>query len=260
MIHDGPNGDWLADPKNPNKGIVNVDFIDYLTDELNRPLTDPESLLKAKKLNHKYRIFPHVEEFLQELKVMQEKGLVRVSFMSGGSMSRNLVVLDKIILPDGTTALDLATPKNGIAGVFGGEHLKPTGLGPEHRYRERFKKNLKLVNPDLRDVVLIDDIRDYLPEIHQKNMFWIDDVFPYPERLRGGAIIPPTPAMIKTEKNKMQWVRHYIMQALDERFKGKTMMTEILQRMNKSNSITPFTPGEKLRMCMANYLLFLKTR
>lgn len=96
---------------------------------------------------------------------------LRVSFFSGGERERNLQLLQKLKLPDGRSALDVATK------VLSTEDLTPGSKEPGAKFAQRWKKDLTKVEPDLNRVVLIDDIADFALPGQERNMYWLGETY-----------------------------------------------------------------------------------
>lgn len=232
LVHEGPYGDLLADPLNPKKGIVSITFENAHLDSLGKQTT--------KLITEEYRIYDGVSELLTELKRHQLEGRVRVSFFSAGSAERNQALLKKLVLSDGTTASQLAGPR-----IYDRTHLFETKASEDARYRERFKKDLTVVNKNLEDVIIIDDIKTYVPAHQEKHLLWIGEDFPYPEKLGNRPPFKPSELILQRERNKYKWITNHIMNALDKRFKEGIPMYMTLAETTKNGTITPFSSNQE---------------
>ncbi len=202
MVKDGPGGDLLADPADPHRGIVNIGY-----------------------QNERYRVFEGVRELMEKLK---KDPRVRVSFFSGGQEARNEALLKKIRLNDGSSLWDLSQGR-----VLGRSSLTPTGLVVPARIRDRFKKDLTKINPDLADVIIIDDIKEFVPETQRANLLWIGEDFPFPDRTQ----TPPAsinPILLAQEKNKFQWISRHLDHVLHLRFTQGRPLSETIQNISIS--------------------------
>lgn len=219
-VEDGPHGDLLADPQNPRRGTVEIQFHEPHYDRQNRP-RDIAPTLKAER----YRVFEGMTDLMQKLKALQEDGKVRVSFFSGGSEPRNETLLKTIKLPDGTSLWDLSQGR-----VHGRSALTPTGLPSNMRIRDRFKKDLTRINPDLSDVIIIDDIKEFVPVKQRDNLLWIGEEFPYPERVKH----PPEsvdPVLLERERNKFQWISREVESAITKRLETGRPLSRLIQEV-----------------------------
>ncbi len=214
LINDRPGGDLLADPANPTKNVVRSHH---------------------SELDESYRVFDGVTDLMEKLRREQSAGRIRVSFFSGGTEARNEALLRSIKLKDGSSLWDLAPGR-----VLGRSSMTPTGLGPSARIRDRFKKDLTKINPDLSDVILSDDIQEFVPDSQRGNLHWIGEDFPFPDRMRS----PPAtvdPVLLSSEKNKYQWISSQLDEALAQRFSTGKPLSSIIQELTANHSITPFT-------------------
>lgn len=211
LVKEGPGGDFLADPKDPKKNIIPVNF------ELEGSLHSEE-----------YRLFEGVTDLMEKLK---KDPRVRVSFFSGGTEQRNEALLRKIFLSDGTSLWDLAEGR-----AYGRTSMTPTGLQLPARVRDRVKKDLHKVNPDISDVIIVDDIKEFVPESQRAHLLWIGEDFPFPDRTR----TPPAtvdPDLLAREKYKFGWIGQTIDHALEQKFsKGIPLSVSIGKVIE-----TPFT-------------------
>ncbi len=210
IVQDGPGGDQLADPTNPGRNVVTVG-------------------------DERYRIYDGLRELMEKLEKEQKAGKIRISFFSGGEEVRNEELLKKIKLSNGRSLWDLAPGR-----VLGRSSMTPTGREPPARIRERFKKDLTKINPDLSDVILIDDIKEFVPESQRGNMLWIGEDFPYPDRTH----TPPEiidPDLLAREKNKYQWISSQLDDAMKLRFATGRPLSTIVQEMTSNHTLTPFS-------------------
>lgn len=206
LVHDGPGGDFLADPVDPNRNVVGIEF-------------QKEGSLHRER----YRVYEGLTDLMVKLREEQRAGRVRISFFSGGHEPRNEALLKKILLPDGTSLWDLSSGRS-----LGRSSLTATGLPETARIRHRFKKDLTKINPDLSDVIIIDDIQEFVPDSQRGNMFWIGEDFPYPERVH---VRPASvdPEILHAEKYKYQWISEKLEGALAERFRSGRPLSAIIQ-------------------------------
>jgi hypothetical protein len=76
-------------------------------------------------------------------------------------------------------------------------------------------------------------------------MFWIDEKFPYRDRLYGNLPIPDAQTLFR-ERNKFDWISHYLLEAVEKRKQGNRTFSEIIQEMTDNGRKTPFTAGEEV--------------
>jgi hypothetical protein len=199
-------GDLLADPLHPQQGTVDIFYANQ---------------------SERYRVFPGMRELMEKL---QRDPRIRVSFFSGGTEARNEALLKKILLSDGTSLWDLSQGR-----VLGRSSLTPTGEGPDKRIRDRFKKDLTKINSDLSDVIIIDDIKEFIPENQKAHLIWTGEEFPFPERT---AELPSTvhPDVLLREKNKYQWISRMLDEALKKRFSTGRPLSETIRETSLRGS------------------------
>ncbi len=128
----------------------------------------PQDLLRFE--DEYYRLNPGAREILTDLLALEN---VRVSFFSGGAIERNLEVLSQVDL-GGVSARDVAYK------VLSRTDLSDfsTQVGPEARFSERYKKDLRLVNPDLSRVIMIEDNTNFaLDKTQSQNFIWLGETY-----------------------------------------------------------------------------------
>jgi hypothetical protein len=238
-VHRGPMGDLLADPNDPAKGILSVNYTDQVLDAQNNLVFDSKGMAVIAKNHEQYRIFDGLVALMEKLKVEHALGHVRVSFFSGGSVVRNKAILSAIKLGDGSSLSDLAGPR-----ILGRPSLVATG--GEGRFSERYKKDLSVINSNLDDVVLIDDVKGFATESQVGNILWTDDRFPYPERSRHIEVL--TPELLSSERNKIYWLTNVLEEAIQKRLKGTQSFSTIVQSITRHDQITPFSPYQNRRI------------
>lgn len=151
--------------------VLDVVFdLDYtLIAQVKSPEGIPESELLV--FEHEfYRLQPGARELIAKL---LDSSRVRLSFFSGGGKERNASVLKQVEV-GGQSLYDLAYK------VLNREHLTDVShlVAPNARFSERYKKDLRLVNPDLSKVIMIDDNYLFAPEEAQrKNFLWLGETF-----------------------------------------------------------------------------------
>ena len=131
---------------------------------------------------------------------------LRVSFFSGGEKERNLELLQKLKLPDGRSALDVATK------VLSSDDLTPASSDPNAGFADRWKKDLTKIEPDLDRVVLVDDMADFSVPGQERNMYWLGETYNFAgtfEEAKARALVKakyeaPTEAAWKWERAKLK--------------------------------------------------------
>ncbi|RZA07795.1 MAG: hypothetical protein EOP11_06725 [Proteobacteria bacterium] len=129
----------------------------------------------------------------------------RLSFFSGGTMSRNRELLKRLMLPDGRSALDASVQ------VLGFDDLSPGDTRPGARFSERWKKDLTKIEPNLNNVVLFEDIPHFHTTEQKANLLWIGPTYDYAPSFEAGVLAggekkftPPHHAAWRREKSKLQ--------------------------------------------------------
>ena len=159
-----------------------------------------------------YRLSDDAEKFIYTLK---KDPRIRLSFYSGARRIRNLALLERILLPDGSNAKDTAYK------ILSSNNLTPTlqTWNPLATFGQRWKKDLAEVNPDLKDLILLDDMADFAPDSQSRNVFWLQQVYDYfetfPYNKEKGRRIPPTKRDWALERKKLSWAMGKIQSALD---------------------------------------------
>lgn len=222
MVHEGPGGDWLADPKNPTKNVYEVSFDRIEVDDMNRPLVPKQ----VTRVTERYRVYDGFVEQMEKWRSDIKAGKIRISFFSGGFVERNRALLEAIKLSDGTSVRDVVSEAN----IYGRESMVATGVGPEGRVRERFKKDLRLINPDLRNVILVDDIPNFVPNAQLEHVLWLDEDFPYPERRGTGPMVVPSEARIQQERTKFKKISSLLEEALEQHQREGGSFSQSLRR------------------------------
>ncbi|MGZ3789383.1 MAG: hypothetical protein ACXVLQ_12720 [Bacteriovorax sp.] len=102
----------------------------------------------------KYFVHDGIEDLIEELLKRKD---VKISFFSGGGLSRNHELLSKIKLRDGRSLEEIAYK------ILNRDDLtiNPGALETD-RFFVRFKKDLTKVSPDLENLVMIDDTEHFV--------------------------------------------------------------------------------------------------
>ena len=241
LVHEGPSGDLLADPTDPLRGTVQISFDKPEYDSINRPLLNPNGTAITHPMTERYRVYDGFLDLMEKLRKLQEAGQVRVSFFSGGTPQRNKVLLSALKLSDGKSVLEMVTESSSSPRVYSREQMTYTGLA-EGRVRDRFKKDLRLVNPNLEDVILIDDIQNFALGDQKLQTIWLGEDFPYPEKVNN----PPlpkdlNPRLLEIERTKYDWLSERLLQFIDKRFSSGIPLSKIVQESNVYGHPSPFS-------------------
>lgn len=150
--------------------VVEVSYAKPLIAADGAHLLKADGTIQTEMIMEKYRIYDGITELFQKLK---SRPGVRVSFFSGGSNARNFALLDAITLPDGSSARQLAYR------VLGEDDL--TRVSNTGRFREMFRKDLRKVNVDLANLIMVDDIA-FMPPEQRRHLLHLGEDFPYAGR------------------------------------------------------------------------------
>lgn len=149
---------WTRTPASSSKVRHVVFDIDWtITSEVKPEQSGPRIIMVEGK---KYFIQDGVEEFIENL-LRHEN--VKISFFSGGSLSRNHNLLASIKLADGRTLESIAYK------ILNRDDLTPVPNIPStEKFFKRYKKDLTKVSPDLRELVMIDDTEHFVLNSQQE--------------------------------------------------------------------------------------------
>jgi len=122
--------------------------------------------------NETYRAGDHLGKLIKKL---VDDPTVKVSFFSGGDRARNVELLKKIKPPEleGKSLYDIAYK------VLSKEELKEIHSNAKS-WASRYLKDLKLVSPDLKNVILVDDARGFIANNHGKGI-WLGKTYKFYE-------------------------------------------------------------------------------
>jgi hypothetical protein len=181
-----------------------------------RYISAPEVMKIGDEYYHtSYNLIPLIEDLLN-------KPNVRVSFFSGGSSRRNLELLEKIKLSNGKSLREIAYKILSINDL----EIRP-GVDPNDstiKFSKRYQKNLLRINSNLENVVMIDDIENFLPEKQSDHMFFLQKTYEYFPTFADAKearildeiksdYIPLTYQEYIGEKQKLNWVKSVLDQS-----------------------------------------------
>jgi hypothetical protein len=157
----------------------------------------------------RYRLHDGVVDLLAKLK---DHPNIEISFFSGGPRERNIALLSEIKLPgaNGESALDIAYKVLSFDDLTDLSAQVPVGA----RFSERYKKDLRKVSTDLKNIVMIEDNHWFaLGEEQAANVKWLGKTFLHFEttfdlqiglkELAGSAYLPSDYAAWGFHRNKM---------------------------------------------------------
>lgn len=147
-----------------------------------------------------YRFSQHMIEVLIAL---HQEPNVKVSYFSGGTEQRNIFVINLIYEKlKARLGHDQFKPFK----VLSKNHLTEVSKDPSLEFSERFKKDLSLFF-DLKSVLLVDDIKNFVPLSQAKNQLWLGKTYndrpefnlQYLEKIEEKNFTAP---------NKSEWIRN----------------------------------------------------
>lgn len=149
----------------------------------------------------KYFIHDGVEEFIENL--LRHDG-VKISFFSGGSVTRNQSLLASIKLQDGRSLKDIAYK------ILNREDLTPVLNVPStEKFYKRYKKDLTKISPDLEQLIMIDDTQHFVLNSRQEeHVVYLGKTFEHFETFKetaglSGEYVPRTESEWSFARKKM---------------------------------------------------------
>lgn len=205
---------WAASPP-PIDIVSDIDWT--LVSIVSEEMADTPNVFKIE--NEYYRLSDWGEQFFEAL---AKEPFVRLSFYSGGSKARNEELLKKIKLPQlNKTLYDIAYK------ILNYEDLIKISEDKNLSFSDRFKKDLRLINSDLSQVVLIDDNAGFAMPGQEKNMIWLGKTYNYYENFQDIKTVdeytPPNLSEWFRDRNKL--VGAY--EKIHERFQLKTPFCDL---------------------------------
>jgi hypothetical protein len=220
--------------------VVDIDLtiVALVSDKANSDLLGGPSENIVTVGEERYRVFEGVKDrFAEWVREKQAAGQVRLHFFSGGTEVRNENLLKNIKMKDGTSLWDLCEGR-----AFGRTSMTPTGLGPLHRTRDRYKKDLTKINPDISDVIIVDDIKEFVADGQRGHVLWLGEDFPFPDRYHGKPLPRSVNSDLKArEYYKYDWIIEKLDRALKERIRTGRSMSSLIQEISGAQTLTPFT-------------------
>jgi hypothetical protein len=156
-----------------------------------------------------YRINDWALEMITDLSARSN---VRISFFSGGKETRNTKLLSKLKLLDdsGKSFMDIAYKVKSFHDL---DEL-PDHLISGQRFSDRYKKDLKKINKNLKNVIFIEDNTGFaIDNIQKRNMLWMGPTYLHFETLND---FPSLPLDIEIEK--------HVPKTIDEWFVGRNKL------------------------------------
>lgn len=194
-----------------------------------------------------YRVKDWAREFVTAL---NNNPKVKISFFSGGGEPRNLDLLGKIKLMDGSgrSFLDISNK------VLSYHHLTevPEHLRTGERFSDRWKKDLsKLGFVEGKTMMVDDNYRFAVDEVQQRHYLWLGPTFNHYERFQDiptGALSAEEARFVPTSmdqwllgRNKLAVIWDVLDDSIDEHLSSGTPLDEIVQKKAKE---LDFSSGE----------------
>ena len=139
---------------------------------------------------------------------------VRVSFFSGGKYDRNSKLLKKIETKFGS-AFDNAYK------VLSYNDLLEVSTDQSLSFADRFKKDVSLINIDLRRVLIIDDDKRFVVREHKKNLLWMGETYKHFEQFSDivdplDQYSPKSRTSWNYDRKKLYMVKEILEESLEE--------------------------------------------
>jgi hypothetical protein len=165
---------------------------------------------------------------------------VRVSFFSGGSSERNMELLAKIKLSNGKSLQEMAYKILSLNDL----EIRP-GVNPNDssvKFSKKYQKNLLRVNSDLKNVMMIDDIENFLPTEQSDHMFFLQKTYEFfpsfsaaetarlTNELRAD-YIPSSYQEYIGEKHKLAWVKDVLDRSFEKIEVSKESLSSAVQSL-----------------------------
>lgn len=201
------------------------------------PVNDLSEITNTSRLYHVngeyYRLADGAEEIIDDL--IKNKN-VRISFFSGGLEKRNIDLLKSIMLPNSNKSLYEISHK-----VLSKKDLSVVSDDHNLKFFQRYKKDLRLVNNDLKNVVLIDDLKEFTLAGQGKNVMWLEETFEFTEKFKQGyssKFYPANKLLWAKERSKLFWIFDQLDYAIKKSTaEGTSFVDEVVKY--RERTITP---------------------
>lgn len=199
-----------------------------------------------------YRIKDWAREFVTAL---VNNPRVKVSFFSGGGEPRNLELLYKIKLMDGSNRSFLDISKK----VLSRQHLTeiPEGLREGPRFSHRYKKDLRKLGFKEGKTIMVDD--NYLfavDDIQQRHFLWLGPTYNHYERFKDRPLgvlpeneakyVPKTTDQWILGRNKLAIISDILEESIDEHLETGAPIDELVQKKAKEFDLSSGEANDKL--------------
>ncbi len=199
-----------------------------------------------------YRIKDWAREFVTAL---SRNPRVKISFFSGGGEPRNVELLSKIRLMDGSnrTFLDISEK------VLSYHHLTevPEHLRGGERFSDRFKKDLdKLGFKEGKTIMVDDNYRFAVNDVQERHFLWLGPTYNHYEKFSQiptgvltedqARFVPKSMDQWILGRNKLAVIWDVLDESIDEHFKEGTPLDVATQRRAKDLDLASGKVNEKL--------------
>ena len=185
-----------------------------------------------------YRVADHLGALMKKL---ADDPTVKISFFSGGNRARNYELLKKIKPPElgGKSLYDIAYK------ILSQEELKEIDPHAKH-WANRYLKDLKLVSPDLKNVILVDDARGFITHNHGKGI-WLGKTYRYfdtyeeviaARKLQNSIYIPPSREAWLADRNRLVRVDGILQDSLKAAKERRGAFANLVVQRSKQNCLT----------------------
>lgn len=180
--------------------------------------------------NERYRLADGAEEIIEKWYRHPD---FRVSFYSGGSYERNKALLQQVFLPDSDISLFQVAHQ-----IKSNEDLVRLSSNEKLHFWERFKKDLALINPDLDNIVIIEDLQKFVLKEQENNVYWLGKTFDFAETYNSvayGKHSPVSELEWLYERRKLFTAYHFIDEAYEVSVRRKTSFILELNKLIKEH-------------------------
>jgi hypothetical protein len=172
---------------------------------------------------------------------LYEDPRVRISFYSGGGNERNIKLLNQFKLVDSEqTYADIAYK------ILGKNDLAEINPKPNSEYfPDLYKKDLRRITLDLENVILVEDIKDFVIPSQRQNVLWNGLTFYYnksfkevKEKLGKGLTdyMPSNHLEWYAERHRLALAYEYILRAMDKADNDGFTFVEALDKVMTGKS------------------------
>lgn len=181
-----------------------------------------------------YIVRDHTIELIESLLAKN----INISFFSGGTKSRNIDLLSKIILSDGRSLKEIAYKIKSFDDL-----TKVPNIPETAKFQERFKKDLLKITDDLSKVIIIDDAFNFfVNEEQKKNRLFLGPTYKYFEEYvaigkKSGEYIPKSYDEWIFDRDKFKIIENLINDALSLKKTKQLSFVEAVYLMHEKYNL-----------------------